>query len=122
MPGRQRAGEPPGDGWDQPESAYPADRMQEAAETAAAMAAETERTGGLGRPGRPVNRRSPFFVGMAGAAGVAVTYGIAKLVIKAGSVLILIGMAFFVAAGLEPVVSWLSPAAGGPGVSCCLAY
>jgi predicted PurR-regulated permease PerM len=27
---------------------------------------------------------------------------------KAGSVLILIGMAFFVAAGLEPVVSWLT--------------
>lgn len=30
----------------------------------------------LGRPGRPLNRRSPFFVGMVGAAGVAVTYAL----------------------------------------------
>ncbi|MDQ2812772.1 MAG: AI-2E family transporter [Actinomycetota bacterium] len=79
--------------------------MREAVEAAAVMA---EETGGLGRPGRPMNRRSPFFVGLAGAAGVAVTYGVAELIIKAGSVLILIGMAFFVAAGLEPVVSWLT--------------
>ncbi|MGI8449063.1 MAG: AI-2E family transporter [Streptosporangiaceae bacterium] len=108
MPGQQRAGEPPGDGSGQPESLHPGDRMQEAAEAAATMAEETKKTGGLGRPGRPVNRRSPFFIGMAGAAGVAVTYGIAEVIIKAGSVLILIGLAFFVAAGLEPVVSWLT--------------
>ena len=80
-------------------------RMQEAVEAAAAMA---EKTGGLGRPGPPVNRRSPFFIGLTGAAGVAVTYGMAELVSKAGSVLILIGMAFFMAAGLEPVVAWLT--------------
>lgn len=54
-----------------------------------------------------MSRRSPFFVGMTGAAGVAVTYGIFELVIKAGSVLVLIGLALFVAAGLDPVVSWL---------------
>jgi hypothetical protein len=29
--------------------------------------------GGLGRPGGPIDRRSPFFIGMAGAAGVAIT-------------------------------------------------
>jgi len=80
-------------------------RIEEAVEAAAVMA---EKTGGLGRPGRPVNRRSPFFIGMTGAAGVVITIGLTELVIKAGSVLILIGMAFFVAAGLEPVVSWLN--------------
>ena len=42
------------------------DRMQEAVDAAAVTA---EETGGLGRPGRPVNRRSPFFIGMSAAAG-----------------------------------------------------
>jgi predicted PurR-regulated permease PerM len=83
----------------------PTDRMQEAVEAAAVTA---EETGGLGRPGRPVNRRSPFFVGMAAAAGVAVTYGLAELIIRARSVLILIGLAMFIAAGLDPAVAWLT--------------
>ncbi|HEX4721831.1 MAG TPA: AI-2E family transporter [Pseudonocardiaceae bacterium] len=61
----------------------------------------------LGRPGRPLNRRSPFFVGMLGAAGVATTYLIAELIITAQSMLVLIGLAFFIAVGLEPAVSWL---------------
>jgi predicted PurR-regulated permease PerM len=81
------------------------DRMQEAVETAAAVA---EETGGLGRPGKPVDRRSPFFIGMAAAAGVAVTYGLAELTIRARSVLVLIGLALFIAAGLDPAVSWLT--------------
>jgi predicted PurR-regulated permease PerM len=67
-----------------------------------------EETGGLGRPGRPLNRRSPFFIGMTAAAGVAVTVGIIELLIKAGSILILVGMALFIAAGLDPIVSWLT--------------
>jgi predicted PurR-regulated permease PerM len=61
----------------------------------------------LGRPGKPLNRRSPFFIGMLGAAGVATTYLIAELVITAQSMLVLIGLAFFIAVGLEPAVSWL---------------
>jgi predicted PurR-regulated permease PerM len=81
------------------------DRMQEAVDEAAAVA---EKTGGLGRPGEPLNRRSPFFVGLAGAAGVAVTYGLAELVIRARSVLVLIGLALFIAAGLDPAVTWLT--------------
>ncbi len=79
--------------------------MQQAVDQAAAIA---EETGGLGRLGRPMNRRSPFFVGMAAAAGVAVTYGLAELVIRARSVLVLIGLALFIAAGLDPAVSWLT--------------
>lgn len=61
----------------------------------------------LGRPGKPLNHRSPFFVGMLGAAGVATTYLIAELIITAQSMIVLIGVAFFLAVGLEPVVSWL---------------
>jgi predicted PurR-regulated permease PerM len=79
--------------------------MHEAVEEAAAVA---EATGGLGRPGRPLNRRSPFFIGMAAAAGVAVTYGLAELIIRARSVLILIGLALFIAAGLDHIVAWLT--------------
>lgn len=89
-------------------SAEPGHPVRQAVETAAAIAREGEGPNGLGRPGRPVNRRSPFFIGMTGAVGVAVTYGFVELIAKAGSVLILIGLAFFVAAGLEPVVSWLT--------------
>jgi predicted PurR-regulated permease PerM len=85
------------------------DRIQDAAKTAAAVSADDRQDSrGLGRPGPPVNRRSPLFIGMAGAAGVAITYGIVELIAQAGSVLILIGMAFFVAVGLEPVVGWLT--------------
>lgn len=74
----------------------------------ATAAADAEASGGLGRPGRPLNRRSPFFVGMSAAAGVAVTYGLLQVVIRAGSVLILIGLALFIAAGLDPGVDWMT--------------
>ena len=71
--------------------------------------AEAERlTGGLGHPGRPLNARSPFMIGMKGAAGVAVTYGLVELFLRARGVLVLIGLAFFIAAGLDPVVVWLA--------------
>jgi predicted PurR-regulated permease PerM len=83
----------------------PPDHMQRAVENAASIA---EETGGLGRLGRPMNRRSPFFVGMAAAAGVAVTYGLVELLIRARSVLVLIGLALFIAAGLDPAVNWLT--------------
>jgi len=78
--------------------------IQEALEKAAEVA---EKTGGLGTPGRPVNRRSPFMVGLMAAFGVAVAYGLIELIIRARSVLIIIGLAMFIAAGLDPIVGWL---------------
>ncbi len=80
------------------------ERVQEALETAAAIA---EETGGLGTPGRPVNRRSPFMIGLTGALGVAVAYGLVEVASKARSVLIIVGLALFIAVGLDPVVGWL---------------
>ena len=80
------------------------DRIHEALEAAAEVA---EKTGGLGTPGRPVNRRSPFMIGLTAAFGVAVAYGLIELAIRARSVLIIIGLAMFIAAGLDPVVGWL---------------
>lgn len=71
--------------------------------------AETERqTGSLGQPGKPLNPRSPFLIAMKAAAGVAVTYGLVELLTRARSVLILIGLAFFIGAGLDPVVAWFT--------------
>ena len=79
------------------------ERVREATDAAAA-----KDNGGLGSPGRAMSRRHPFFIGMAGAAGVAVTYFLVELVIKSRSVLVLIGLALFLAAGLDPVVRWLT--------------
>ena len=85
-----------------------AEAVDDAADMVTAAVAEAEETGGLGRPGRPLDRRSPFFVGMAAAAGVAVTIAGVEILIRARSVLVLIGLALFLAAGLDPVVTWLS--------------
>ena len=64
-------------------------------------AKQAEESGALGRPGRPIDRRSPFFIEMAGAAGVAITIALAELAIRARPVLALIG--------LNPAAVLLSP-------------
>lgn len=61
----------------------------------------------LGEAGPRFNRASPFMIGMAGAAGVAVTYGGVELLVAVRGAVILIVVAGFVAIGLEPAVSWL---------------
>jgi predicted PurR-regulated permease PerM len=85
---------------DQVDQEHPVRQAMEAAE-------DERQAGGLGKLGRPLNQRSPFMIGLKGAAGVAVTYGLVELFLKARAVLILIGLAFFIAAGLDPVVTWL---------------
>ncbi len=60
----------------------------------------------LGSLGRRFNRRSPFYIGLTASAGVAVTYGAVRLLGSLSSVLVLIGVAFFLALGLEPAASW----------------
>ncbi|MBO3749936.1 AI-2E family transporter [Streptosporangiaceae bacterium NEAU-GS5] len=82
-----------------------AERTVAAAVATAAAAAEEGQP--FGNPGRPFNRRSPFFVGMTAAAGVAVTYGLIQLIVSARDVLALIGLALFLAIGLDPAVAWL---------------
>ena len=46
-------------------------------------------------------------IGLTGAFGVAIAYGLVELFIRSRSVLIIIGLALFVAAGLDPIVGWL---------------
>lgn len=73
---------------------------------AEAQAGVTEETA-FGEVGRPFDRRGPFFVGFTGALGVACAVALAYTVIAAGQVLVLLGLAFFIAVGLDPVVLWM---------------
>ncbi len=86
------------------------DEGAEALVRAAEAEAEEMRGDGviLGTPGPPMNRRTPFMIGLMGAAGVAVTYVLARTVVAAASILALIGLALFLAIGLEPAVAWLT--------------
>jgi predicted PurR-regulated permease PerM len=90
----------PGTAADEAES-----RVQEAVQAAQELA---DTPGAINELGRRVNRRSPFWIGMTGALGVAVTYGLVELFVRARSILIIVGLALFIAVGLDPVVSWLT--------------
>jgi len=61
----------------------------------------------FGRPGRPMNARSPFRVGFTGALGVALAYVILQGLAHARQVLILVVISAFLAIGLNPTVAWL---------------
>jgi predicted PurR-regulated permease PerM len=89
-----------GSGTDQPEE--PVERAAAQAEQASSPQAP------LGPLGPSLNRRSPFVMGMAAAAGVAVVAAVLWLIIIASSELILIGLALLIAVGIEPAVAWLA--------------
>jgi predicted PurR-regulated permease PerM len=79
--------------------------IAEAERTAAKLSSDARPLGPLGPR---INRRSPFFIGLTAAAGVAVTYLVVRGLVLVSSMLLLIGVAFFVSLGLEPAVSWLT--------------
>ncbi len=60
-----------------------------------------------GEPGEAFSNRSPFLIGLFGAAGALVAFWLGTLLLGIGSVLILILVAFFLAVGLNPAVEWL---------------
>jgi len=66
---------------------------------------ESERT--LGTLGRPFDRRHPFFVGLAGAFGVAVAYLVFRGLADITGVLVIVGLALFIAIGLNPIIDHL---------------
>lgn len=77
----------------------------ETAEDEAAIT--TESPDSLGEPGPPLNHRAPFFVGLVGGIGFALAWWLFGLFEQIGSTLVLIIVAFFIAAGLNPVVLFL---------------
>jgi predicted PurR-regulated permease PerM len=71
----------------------------------------------LGELGRPFDHRSPFFIGLTGALGVAVAYVIARGIADISSVLVIIGLALFIAVGLDPILVFLINRGVGRGVA-----
>jgi predicted PurR-regulated permease PerM len=66
-----------------------------------------ERESRHGPLGKPLDRRAPFLIGLTGALGVAVAYFLVHAVADIAAVLLLVGIALFLAVGLEPAVQWL---------------
>ena len=61
----------------------------------------------LGASGKPLSRHSPFYIGLLGGLGLFVAWWLRDQVLAIGPVLILIVVAMFLAAGLNPAVEWL---------------
>jgi predicted PurR-regulated permease PerM len=62
----------------------------------------------LGTLGRPFDRRTPFFVGLTGAFGVAAAYVIVRGIADITTVLVIIGLALFIAIGLNPLIEFVT--------------
>lgn len=60
-----------------------------------------------GIPGKPFDRRSPFFYGFVGGLGALTAYALYGAILGITSVLLTIVVAFFLAAGLNPSVEFL---------------
>lgn len=61
----------------------------------------------LGEPGRPFERHSPFYVGVVGGLGLLTALAVGAALVHVQSVLVLIVVSLFLAAGLNPMVEWL---------------
>jgi predicted PurR-regulated permease PerM len=61
----------------------------------------------LGRPGRPLNSRSPFMWGLFGGLGALVALWIALMLMAIRGVIVLVVVALFLAVGLNPAVEFL---------------
>ena len=60
-----------------------------------------------GEPGPPFDHKSPFYVGFVGGLGLLLAYWLFQALIGIGSVLLLVVVSFFLAAGLNPSVEFL---------------
>jgi predicted PurR-regulated permease PerM len=96
-----------------PESSSEKPERERTAKVAEASPEETTDAGAvagpdfLGEPGPPLDHKAPFYVGFVGAAGALLAYWLATNIAAIGSTLVLILVAFFIAAGLNPAVEWI---------------
>lgn len=65
------------------------------------------RGSGAHRPGRPLRRSHPYYVGFVGGLGLILAYYLAQALVSLTSVLVLIVIALFLAVGLNPFVERL---------------
>src|SRR4029077_4747680 len=95
---------------DEPDEETPLEATQELVEEIHADAeveAGVSEDNEYGELGRPFDRRHPFYLGFLATLGGTAAVAIAWTVVVAGQILTLLGLAFFIALGLEPVVVWL---------------
>lgn len=62
----------------------------------------------FGTPGVPFERHSPFYIGFFGGLGALLAFWLGSQLLAISSVLLLIVVALFLAAGLNPVVEYLT--------------
>jgi predicted PurR-regulated permease PerM len=60
----------------------------------------------LGVPGKPLERHSPFYIGFFGGLGALLAYFLGTQLLAISTVLVLVVVAMFLAAGLNPVVEF----------------
>jgi predicted PurR-regulated permease PerM len=82
-------------------------RRAERAARRAEAAAAAEALKDLGEQGKPFERRSPFFIGFVGALGALTAYFLFTALAGISSVLLLVVVSLFLAAGLNPAVEFL---------------
>ncbi len=92
-----------------------AGHAEAAAEQAEAAIGETDSD--FGTPGEPFQKRSPFYVGFFGALGALLAFFLWSALMSIGSTLILIVVALFLAAGLNPSVEFLQRRGLGRGLA-----
>ena len=88
-----------------------ADHAELAAEEAEAVLEQVEHDleqteHDLGTPGQPLSRHSPFYLGFFGALGALLAYFLGSALLSVSSYLVLIVVAMFLAAGLNPSVEF----------------
>jgi predicted PurR-regulated permease PerM len=62
----------------------------------------------FGRPGRPLRRSSPFYIGFVGALGVLTAWYLVRVVVGASQVIVLVVVSLLLAVGLNPTVERLT--------------
>lgn len=83
----------------------PTDHDPLAPSTSGEAVAEDVEESPYGEPGPPLEH-TPFYVGLLGGLGLAVAFWLSTRFLQIGSVLILVVVAMFLAAGLNPIVEY----------------
>jgi predicted PurR-regulated permease PerM len=104
------SGHPPANGGPQSQTGSGRVTQQLLDELHAEAAAEAGASGRnrFGLAGRRFDRRAPFLVGFYAAAGGLGALAFAYCAVAIGQILVLCGLALFLAAGLDPPVRWLA--------------
>jgi predicted PurR-regulated permease PerM len=76
----------------------------------------------FGRPGPPMNRNGPLYIGFVGAIGVLLAWNLLKLIANLSGVLTLVGVAAFLAIGLDPLVRALQRRGLGRGMAVAVVF